>query len=153
MTDSTSCPHPFSFLNPKIQPTGILTLKSRIPFRIVHENGSAVPVSIHQPNLTAVKFNPELPLQSILLQFPLIVQNLTLAIQLSTQMLCKDVPYGKIIQSPFSTQTFKMLPGLENQRFHNCCSCIRLFSVTILRIEYHRIDPPYLPAFLSKCHF
>jgi hypothetical protein len=52
---------PSYFPNAKIQPSGILTLKSRIPFRIVPENGSAVQVSIHQSDLPAFKINPELP--------------------------------------------------------------------------------------------
>jgi hypothetical protein len=52
-------------------------------------------------DLTAVKINPELPLKSILLQFPLIIQNLALAFQLPSQVLIKNVPYGKIIETPF----------------------------------------------------
>ena len=55
----------FSF-NTKIQATRHLTPKSQIPFRIVPENGSAVPISIQQRDLTAVKINAELPLESIL---------------------------------------------------------------------------------------
>jgi hypothetical protein len=78
--------------------------------RTVHENGSAVPVSIQQPNLTAIKINAELPLEGILPQFPLIEQDLTFSFQLPSQVLNNYVPYGKIIQSPFSTQLLEMLP-------------------------------------------
>ena len=82
---------PFFFPNPKIQPTRHLTPKFQIPFRNVPENGSAVPVSIHQPDLVAVKINAKLPPDCLLSQFPLIEQDLTLAIQLPSQMLKKDV--------------------------------------------------------------
>jgi hypothetical protein len=67
--------------------------------RIVHENSSAVPVSIQQPNLTAIKINAELSLESLHPQFPLIEQDLALAIQLPSQVLKKDVPYSKIIET------------------------------------------------------
>lgn len=66
-------PYPISLPNPKIQPTGILTLKSRNPFRNVPENGSAVPVSIDQPDLPALKINAELPFKRLLPQLPLII--------------------------------------------------------------------------------
>jgi hypothetical protein len=65
-TTTLSVHNPKNFPNPKIQATRHLTPKSQIPFRIVPENGSAVPISIQQRDLTAVKINAELPLESIL---------------------------------------------------------------------------------------
>jgi hypothetical protein len=65
--------NPKNFPNPKIQATRHLTPKFQIPFRIVPQNGSAVPVSIHQSDLPAVKINTELPLRSLHLQFLLII--------------------------------------------------------------------------------
>jgi hypothetical protein len=59
--------------------------------------------SIHQSDLPAVKINPELPFKGLLPHFPLIVKNLTLAIRLPSELLKKDLSYGKIIQAPFST--------------------------------------------------
>jgi hypothetical protein len=52
-----------------------------------------------------------LPFKRLLPQFPLIIQKLALATQLPSQVLNKDVSYGKIIQTHFSTQPLKMLPG------------------------------------------
>jgi hypothetical protein len=100
---------PIFFPNPKFQPTGNLTLKFQIPFRIADKNGFAVPVSIHQSDIPAVKINPELPSKSLLSQFPLIKKNQALAIQLPPQMLTEDVPYGKIIETSLSTQSLKMI--------------------------------------------
>jgi hypothetical protein len=78
--------------------------------RISDENGSAVQVSIHQTDLPAAKIKPELPSERLLPQFPLIEQDLALAFQFPSKMLKKDVPYGKIIQAPFSIQPLKMIP-------------------------------------------
>jgi hypothetical protein len=64
---------PSFFPNPKIQASRHLTPKFQIPFRIVPENGSAVPISIQQRDLHAVKINAELPLKGLLSQFPLII--------------------------------------------------------------------------------
>jgi len=75
--------NPSYFSNPEIQATRHLTPKFQIPLRIVPENGSAVPVSIHQPDIPAVKINIELPAKDILPQFPLIEKDLALAFQLS----------------------------------------------------------------------
>jgi hypothetical protein len=97
--------------NPKIQPSRHLTPKFQIPFRNSAENGSAVPISIHQPDLPAVKINAELPFKRLLPQFPLIEQDLALAFQLPFQVLKNDVPYGKIIKTLLTTQPLKMLPG------------------------------------------
>jgi hypothetical protein len=72
--------NPAFFLDLKIHPARHLSPKSQIPFRIVPENGSAVPVSIHQPKLTSLKIDPELPSERILPQFPLIKKDLTLAL-------------------------------------------------------------------------
>jgi hypothetical protein len=52
-----------------------------------------------------------LPLKGLLSQSPLIIYNLTYAIQLPYQLLKKDVPYGKIIETLLTTQPLKMLPG------------------------------------------
>jgi hypothetical protein len=103
--------NPKNFPNPKIQPSRHLTPKSQIPFRIVPENGSAVPVSIHQPDLPVSKINPELPRESLFAQFPHIEQYLALAFQLPSQVLRKDVPHSKIIETPFSAHPLEMLPG------------------------------------------
>jgi hypothetical protein len=102
--------HPF-FSNPKIQETRHLTPKSQIPFRISVENGSAVPLSTHQPHLPALKISAELPSERLLPQFPLIKKDLALAFQLPSQVLYKNFPYGKIIKTPFSTQPLEMLSG------------------------------------------
>jgi hypothetical protein len=51
-----------------------------------------------------------LPPDCLLSQFPLIEQDLTLAIQLPSQMLKKDVPYGKIIETLLTTKPLEMLP-------------------------------------------
>ena len=72
-------------------------------------------VSIHQPDLAAVKINTELPSECLLSQFPLIIYNLALAFRLPSQVLKKDVPYGKIIETPFSTQPLEMLQGFQFQ--------------------------------------
>ena len=37
------------------------------------ENGSAVPISINQSDLPAIKINSELPFKGLLTQFPLII--------------------------------------------------------------------------------
>jgi hypothetical protein len=55
-----------------IMATRHLTPRSRIPLRIVRENGSAVLVSIHQPNLTALKINAKLPFKRLLPHIALI---------------------------------------------------------------------------------
>ena len=102
---------PSNFSSAKIKPTGILTIKYRIPFRIADKNGFAVPVSIHQPDIPILKINPKLPIQSFFPQFPFIIKNLTLAFQLPSQVFKKNVPYGKIIQALFSTQPLVMVPG------------------------------------------
>jgi hypothetical protein len=96
--------------NPKIQASRHLTPKFQIPFRIVPENGSAVWVSIHQSGLPAVNINAELPLKSLLPQFRSTYRTWPLAIQFPSQMLHKDVPYGKIIETLFSTKPLEMLP-------------------------------------------
>jgi len=70
-------------------------------------------ISIHQSDLTAVKINAKLPPKRLLPQPPLIIQNLALAFQLPSQVLKKDVPYGKIIQALVSTKPFEMLPGFS----------------------------------------
>jgi hypothetical protein len=57
--------------------------------------------STQQPDLIAVKINAVLPSEGILLQFPLIEQDPALAFQPSFQVLINDVPYGKIIETPF----------------------------------------------------
>jgi hypothetical protein len=82
------------FPNPEIQSTRHLTPKFQIPVRIVPEIGSAVPVSINQRDLTAVRINAELPLKGLLSQSPLIIYNLTLAFQIPSRVSNKDVPYG-----------------------------------------------------------
>jgi hypothetical protein len=52
-----------------------------------------------------------LPPKGAFPQFPLIVQNLAFAFKIPFQVLLNDVPHGKIIQTPFSTQPLEMLPG------------------------------------------
>jgi hypothetical protein len=52
-----------------------------------------------------------LQLERLLPQFPLLIQNQALAFQLSPQLLLKDLPYGKIIEILFTTQSPEMVPG------------------------------------------
>ena len=85
---------PSFFPKPNFQATRHLRSKFQIPFRIIPENGSAVPVSINQRDLTAVRINAELPLKGLLSQSPLIIYNLTLAFQIPSRVSNKDVPYG-----------------------------------------------------------
>jgi hypothetical protein len=56
-----------------------------------------------------------LPLKGILPEFLIIDHELTRAIQLPFQVLFKDVPYSKIIKTPFSSQPLKMLPWFPVQ--------------------------------------
>jgi hypothetical protein len=104
---SASVHNPYFFPDLKIQPTGILTIKSQIPFRIDPESGSAVPVSIHKSDLTASKINAELPLESLLPQFPLVIQDLALAFQIPSSC-SKDVSCGTIIETLLTTQPLEM---------------------------------------------
>jgi hypothetical protein len=103
--------NPSFFPNAKIQASRHLTPKSQIPFRIVPEIGSAVPPKSTSPNSALSKSTPNFPLENLFPQFLLIEQDLTLAFQLPSQVFKKDIPYGKIIKTPFSTQTLEMLPG------------------------------------------
>jgi hypothetical protein len=64
-----------------------LSLKKVLQFR--SQSTSPIP---------AVKVNAELPSEDILLQIPLIIQDLTLAFQVLSRVLINDVPYGEIIE-------------------------------------------------------
>ena len=78
----STCPYPFFFFQPKIQPSRHLRSKFQIQNGNHFENGSAVPVSIYQSDLPALKINTELPSKGLLPQLPLIEKNLALSFQL-----------------------------------------------------------------------
>jgi hypothetical protein len=73
--------------------------------------GSADPYQSTNPTSPLSKSTPNCLRSASLPQFPLIIQDLAFASQLPSQVFKKNVPYGKIIQTSFSTQPFKMLPG------------------------------------------
>jgi hypothetical protein len=103
--------NPNFFLIQKILATRHLTLKSQILFRISVENGSAVTSQSTTPTSPLSNSTPNCLLRASFSNFLSSLLNLTLGFQLPFQVLYEDVPYGKIINTLFTTQPLEMVPG------------------------------------------
>ena len=104
-------PYPISLPNPKIQATRHLWSKSQIQNGNQIENGSAVSSQSASPTSPLSKSTPNCLLRASFRNSLSSNRTWALAFRLPSQVLKKDVPYRKIIETPFSTKPLKMLPG------------------------------------------